>query len=79
MDFGAGDLGFIWENDPVKRKAVGRKILPAFSTKAIKGMEPIVHMYMDIFVSRMKELGGTPEGLLMNDVCTNDTLSQPIH
>jgi len=68
MDFGAGDLGFTWESDPVKRKAVARKILPAFSSKSIRSMEPIVHKYMDSFISKMKELGETPEGLLMNDV-----------
>lgn len=66
MDFGAGDLGFIWENDPAKRKAVAKKILPRFSTKALKSMEPTVHSYMDLFIS--KELGSEPEGILMNDV-----------
>ena len=73
MDFGAGDLGFIWESDPVKRKAVAKKILPAFSSKAIRSMDPIVHKYMDMFVSKMKELGRTPDGLLMNDVGAGDT------
>jgi hypothetical protein len=68
MDFGAGDLGFIWESDPAKRKAVAKKILPAFSSKAIKEKEPIVHKYLDIFVSRMGDLGSKPEGLNMNDV-----------
>ncbi|KAK0705863.1 cytochrome P450 [Lasiosphaeria miniovina] len=43
MDFGAGDLGFIWESDPAKRKAMAKKILPAFSAKAIKEKEPLVH------------------------------------
>ncbi|CAG8982560.1 hypothetical protein HYALB_00007276 [Hymenoscyphus albidus] len=67
MDFGAGDLGFIWENDPAKRKAVGRKILPAFSTKASKSMEPLLHHYIDLFVERMGALRGNKEGALMND------------
>lgn len=68
MDFGAGDLGFIWENDPAKRKETGKKILPAFSSKATKAKEPVVQEYMDCFVSKMMELGGRPEGLLMNEV-----------
>ncbi|KAM7193008.1 Cytochrome P450 [Rhypophila sp. PSN 637] len=67
MDFGAGDLGFIWENDPAKRKAVAKKILPAFSSKATRDKEPVVHQYIDLFVDKMKELGNRPEGLLMND------------
>ena len=68
MDFGAGDLGFIWESDPAKRKAVAKKILPAFSRKATKAKEATVHKWMDLFISRMKELGNAPEGLDMNDV-----------
>ncbi|KAL2258304.1 hypothetical protein VTK26DRAFT_8431 [Humicola hyalothermophila] len=67
MDFAAGDLGFIWESDPAKRKAVAKKILPAFSSKATREKEPVVHAYLDLFVQRMKDLGGRPEGLLMND------------
>ncbi|KAK3317993.1 cytochrome P450 [Apodospora peruviana] len=67
MDFGAGDLGFIWENDPAKRKAVAKKILPAFSSKAIRQKESVVQAYMDLFVDKMKELGSRPDGLLMND------------
>jgi hypothetical protein len=68
MDFGAGDLGYIWENNPAKRKAASKKILPALSTKSIRSMEPTMHNYLDLFITRMKELGGGPEGCLMNDV-----------
>lgn len=75
MDFGAGDLGFIWEKDPVKRSAVAKKILPAFSPKAIREKEPVVHMHMDRFVSKMKELGSKPEGLIMNDVRSPDSFA----
>ncbi|KAK4206768.1 cytochrome P450 [Rhypophila decipiens] len=67
MDFGAGDLGFIWENDPAKRKAVAKKTLPAFSSNATRDKEPVVHQYTDLFVDKLKELGSRPEGLLMND------------
>lgn len=68
MDFGAGDLGYIWESDPAKRKAVSKKILPAFSSKATKAKEPIVHKWMDLFISRMTEVGNAPRGVCMNDV-----------
>lgn len=67
MDFGTGDLGFIWENDPAKRKAVAKKVLPAFSSKATREKEPLVNAYLDLFIQRMKDLGNTPKGLLMND------------
>lgn len=74
MDFGAGDLGFTWEHDPTKRKAVGRKILPALSTKSAKSMAPVLHQYIDLFVKRMKELGGEPNGVPMNDVSRRDLM-----
>ncbi|RYP60155.1 hypothetical protein DL769_008248 [Monosporascus sp. CRB-8-3] len=57
MDFGTGDGGFIWEEDPVKRCEVAKKILPAFSTKAIRAKQATVQMYIDLFVDRMK-VGG---------------------
>lgn len=68
MDFGTGDLGFTWEIDPAKRREVAKKVLPAFSTKAIKAKEPTVQMYIDSFVEKMKELGSAPEGVSLNDV-----------
>jgi hypothetical protein len=69
MDYGLGDLGFIWETDPAKRKQSGKKILPAFSSKANKSKENLMHMYMDLFMTRMRDLGNTAQGLKMNDVC----------
>ncbi|RYP73190.1 hypothetical protein DL770_007819 [Monosporascus sp. CRB-9-2] len=44
MDFGTRDGGFTWEEDPVKRREVAKKILPAFSTKAIRAKQATVHM-----------------------------------
>jgi hypothetical protein len=70
MDFGAGDLGFTWELDPIKHRAVAKKFLPAFSTKAIKGMEHVIHIYVDLFMSRIKSIGEKSDGLLINDVCS---------
>ncbi|KAI0484977.1 isotrichodermin C-15 hydroxylase [Xylariaceae sp. FL0804] len=63
MDFGTGDGGFIWEQDPVKRREVAKKILPAFSTKAIKAKEPTVHHHIDFFVEKMKQVGGGADGV----------------
>ena len=68
IDFGVGDQGFIWEQDPVKRREVAKKLLPAFSTKAIKAKEPAVHKHVDMFVTKMKELGGTDKGVDINEV-----------
>ncbi|KAK7706313.1 hypothetical protein SLS64_007653 [Diaporthe eres] len=67
MDFGQGDLGFSWQPNPAIRKATGKKILPAFSNKANKNKEPLVNAYIDLFIHKMRTLGGEREGLLMND------------
>ncbi|KAI0903786.1 isotrichodermin C-15 hydroxylase [Ustulina deusta] len=63
MDFGAGDRGFIWEADPVKRKEVAKRLLPAFAPKATKAKEPTVHYYIDLFIERMKEIGSKGDGI----------------
>lgn len=75
MDFGTGDGGFIWEQDPVKRREVARKILPAFSTKAIKAKESVVHQYIDLFIEKMRIAGGNPEGVDMNTVWVPENFS----
>ncbi|KAI0400702.1 cytochrome P450 [Xylaria palmicola] len=63
MDFGAGDLGFIWEADPVKRKEVSKRLLPAFAPRATKAKDPTVHYYVDLFIERMKEIGPKGDGV----------------
>ncbi|KAF3761195.1 cytochrome P450 [Cryphonectria parasitica EP155] len=57
------DLGGIaWENDPVRHREVAKKLAPAFSSRAIRAMEPLVHEYMDYFIQRMKDLGPSAAG-----------------
>jgi hypothetical protein len=68
MDFGAGDGGFIWEDDPVKRKKVAKKLLPAFGPKALKAKEPILHYYIDLFVQKMKRMGTQADGIEVTKV-----------
>ncbi|KAI1292916.1 cytochrome P450 [Xylaria venustula] len=63
MDFGAGDRGFIWESDPVKRKEVAKRLLPAFAPKATKAKEPTLHYYIDLFIERMREIGSKGDGI----------------
>ncbi|KAI1170091.1 cytochrome P450 [Nemania sp. FL0916] len=66
MDFGTGDLGFIWEQDPVKRREVAKKVFPAFSSKAIKAKEPTVQQHIDLFITKMKAIGSDPGGVSLN-------------
>lgn len=49
--------GIIWEQDPHRHREVARKLSPAFSSRSVRKMEPLVHRYIDYFVVKMKELG----------------------
>ncbi|KAJ8123392.1 hypothetical protein ONZ43_g650 [Nemania bipapillata] len=62
-DFGTGDGGISWEQDPVKHRKVAKRISPVFSTKSIKAKEHVLQMYVDMFVKRMQEIGGSKEGI----------------
>ena len=53
---GKGLGGLIWEEDPVRHRSVARQIAPAFGSRFLRTLEPVVHKYMDYFVMRMKEL-----------------------
>jgi cytochrome P450 len=48
--------GLVWEEDPVRHREVARHISPAFSTRFLRILEPVIHEHMDHFVQRMKEL-----------------------
>jgi len=54
--------GIAWEEDPIKHREVAKKIAPAFSNRAIKAMEPVIHQYFDYFVERMKLYGASDRG-----------------
>ncbi|KAI1506764.1 cytochrome P450 [Biscogniauxia marginata] len=55
--------GLIWEEDPPRHRKVARKLSPAFSSRSIRTMEPLVHKYMDYFVIKMKDLD--PNGVAL--------------
>jgi cytochrome P450 len=48
--------GLVWEEDPVRHRNVVRQIAPAFSTRFLRTLEPIIHEHIDYFVARMKEI-----------------------
>lgn len=53
--------------DPVRHHEVARKLAPAFSSRAIRTLEPLVHQHMDYFVERMQELGEYSTGVSLVD------------
>ncbi|RYP69623.1 hypothetical protein DL769_005243 [Monosporascus sp. CRB-8-3] len=54
--------GIIWEWDPVRHRKVAKQLSPAFSGRALRAKEPTLHRYVDLFVERMKALGGGAQG-----------------
>ena len=62
-DMGQDLGGIIWEEDPYRHREVAKKLSPALSSRNIRAMEPVVNRYLDFFVSRMREVGGGPEGI----------------
>ncbi|RYP49936.1 hypothetical protein DL768_004472 [Monosporascus sp. mg162] len=54
--------GIIWEWDPVRHRKVAKQLSPAFSGRALRAKEPTLHRYIDLFVERMKSLGGGVRG-----------------
>ncbi|KAI0013518.1 isotrichodermin C-15 hydroxylase [Xylariaceae sp. FL0662B] len=59
MDLGVGDGGITWEQDPVKHRQIAKRISPVFSTKSLKAKEATLQFYIDIFVEKMRQVGGT--------------------
>ncbi|KAI2620575.1 cytochrome P450 [Hypoxylon sp. NC1633] len=51
--------GIIWEEDPHRHREVARKLSPAFSSRSVRAMEPLIHKYIDYFVMKMKQLSST--------------------
>lgn len=79
--------GIIWEEDPVRHRDIAKRISPAFSARAIRATEGLVHEYFDFFVERMKELGPAPEGVglvdwthwVASDLATDLTWNEQLH
>lgn len=65
------DDGISFERDPVKHKQLTRKLAGAWSAKSMKTMEPRMHSYIDLFIQKLKELGGNEKGVELQDVSFN--------
>ena len=42
---------------------MAKQLSPAFSGRALNAKEPTLHKYVDLFVERMKALGGEAQGV----------------
>lgn len=57
------DGGLIWQQDPVIHRQIAKQMAPAFSPKATRAKDPILHRYADLFIEKMNDLGGRKEGI----------------
>ncbi|KAI5922127.1 cytochrome P450 [Camillea tinctor] len=56
--FAPNELGFV-----TPQSLNAKQLSPAFSGRALKAKEPTLHKYVDLFVERMKALGGGAQGV----------------
>lgn len=59
--------GILFERDPVKHKQMQKQLLPAFSSRSITAMEPVLHHHIDSFVRHMKTKGNAASGVSINN------------
>ncbi|KAI0471291.1 isotrichodermin C-15 hydroxylase [Xylaria cf. heliscus] len=86
-DFDVGDGGITWEQDPARHRQVSKRLSPVFSTKSIRAKEHVLHMYIDLFVEKMRELGSSRDGVelpkwvnwLAMDISADMTYGREIH
>lgn len=57
-----GDGGISGETNPVRHREVAKKLAPAFSARNFKAKEATIHRHLDLFVAKMREVGGGQQG-----------------
>ena len=63
QDIGEKEGGISWERDPVKHRAVAKKLHPVFSARSLKTQEPVLQEHIDLFITKMRAHGGGENGL----------------
>ena len=56
------------ERDPAIHHQIRKNLSHAFSAKALRDQEDVVHKYIDLFMVQVKRLGDDPEGIKINEV-----------
>uniref|UniRef100_A0A0B7KD80 Isotrichodermin C-15 hydroxylase n=1 Tax=Bionectria ochroleuca TaxID=29856 RepID=A0A0B7KD80_BIOOC len=49
--------GVVWEEDPVRHRAVAKQLAPLFTARHIRSMEPVISKHIDYFIKRLREVG----------------------
>lgn len=59
--------GIIYEEDPVQHRQLLKQLSPAFSSRSLKAMEPVLHHHIDLFVQKMSTKGKSDAGVSLVD------------
>lgn len=57
-----GDGGISGETNPVRHREIAKKLAPAFSMRNFKAKEEAVQKHIDLFIEKIKVVGGTDNG-----------------
>jgi hypothetical protein len=67
-----GDNGITGEPNPVKHREIAKKLAPAFSTRNLKAKEATILKHIELFLDRMRKIGGGRHGAELQ--CWSDRL-----
>ncbi|PVI08698.1 cytochrome P450, partial [Periconia macrospinosa] len=57
------DDGLSFERAPAKHRQLVKKLAGAWGANSLKQMEPTMHSYIELFIRKMKEVGGRKDGI----------------
>lgn len=66
---GEGDGGILFERDPARHRVVSKQLSPAFSIRASMAKEPVMQIYIDLFVEKMRNIGSCAQGVDVSKWC----------
>ncbi|KAJ5420683.1 cytochrome P450 [Penicillium sp. CMV-2018d] len=61
QEIGENEPGITAEKDPEVHRQIAKKLVPAFSTKALRKQEDVIHQHVDGFVAQLRKYGMTDE------------------
>lgn len=61
QEIGENEPGITAEKDPEVHRQIAKKLVPAFSTKALRKQEDVIHQHIDGFVAQLRQYGMTDE------------------
>ncbi|KAM5448232.1 hypothetical protein McanCB56680_001040 [Microsporum canis] len=67
QEIGEKEPGITAERDPDLHREIARQLHPAFSARALRSQEPVVHRHVDDFIGQLKQHGTKGRGVDMKE------------